>query len=114
MRDRVLQFASVSFDTSAEEIYPCLASGGTLVLRTEGMIDTAEGFLSQCEQDDSAECALPNAVQSVLETGMAPVRVVPSPDEWLGITWADDRAIVQARIRRLVEARIYPSPLRPR
>ena len=32
--DRVLQFASLSFDTAAEEIFPCLATGATLVLRT--------------------------------------------------------------------------------
>jgi acyl transferase domain-containing protein/non-ribosomal peptide synthetase component F len=31
--DRVLRFASISFDTSAEEIYCCLTTGGTLVLR---------------------------------------------------------------------------------
>ena len=36
--DRVLQFASISFDTSAEEIYPCLTAGGTLVLRDEEMV----------------------------------------------------------------------------
>lgn len=30
--DRVLQFASLSFDTHAEEIYPCLAAGATLVI----------------------------------------------------------------------------------
>ena len=30
--DRVLQFASVSFDTHVEEIYPCLLAGGQLVL----------------------------------------------------------------------------------
>jgi non-ribosomal peptide synthetase component F len=36
--DRTLQFASISFDTSAEEIYPCLTAGGTLVLRDDAMI----------------------------------------------------------------------------
>ncbi|WP_020557519.1 non-ribosomal peptide synthetase [Embleya scabrispora] len=30
--DRVLQSASLSFDTHAEELYPCLAAGATLVL----------------------------------------------------------------------------------
>src|SRR5258708_17526376 len=35
--DRVLQFASLSFDTSAEEIYPCLTRGATLVLRRDSM-----------------------------------------------------------------------------
>jgi amino acid adenylation domain-containing protein len=42
--DRVLQFASISFDTSAEEIYPCLTRGGTLVLRDDGMVASLERF----------------------------------------------------------------------
>ncbi len=47
-QDRVLQCASISWDTSAEEIYPCLASGGTLLLRTPHMLDSAQGFIAQC------------------------------------------------------------------
>ncbi|NJK56422.1 MAG: amino acid adenylation domain-containing protein [Pleurocapsa sp. SU_5_0] len=35
--DHILQFASISFDASVEEIYPCLIAGGTLVLRSEEM-----------------------------------------------------------------------------
>ncbi|WP_415766196.1 amino acid adenylation domain-containing protein [Pseudomonas sp. ZB1P45] len=31
--DRVLQFATVSFDASVEEIYPCLMAGGTVIIR---------------------------------------------------------------------------------
>jgi amino acid adenylation domain-containing protein len=38
-RDRVLQFASVSFDTHAEEVYPCLAAGATLVLAPPGGVE---------------------------------------------------------------------------
>jgi len=38
--DRVLQFASISFDTSVEEIFPCLTRGATLVLRTDTMLDS--------------------------------------------------------------------------
>ncbi|MDJ0842598.1 MAG: amino acid adenylation domain-containing protein, partial [Acidobacteriota bacterium] len=35
--DRVMQFASISFDTAVEEIFPCLLRGGTLYLRDENI-----------------------------------------------------------------------------
>ena len=38
--DRVLQFASLSFDVSVEEIFPTWLSGGCVVLRPEGMLDS--------------------------------------------------------------------------
>jgi aspartate racemase len=43
--DRMLQFASISWDTSLEETVPALISGATLVLRPEGMLDSYAGFL---------------------------------------------------------------------
>jgi len=45
--DRVLQFASISFDTSGEEIYPCLTRGATLVLRDEEMVASLDRFASE-------------------------------------------------------------------
>lgn len=49
-RDRVLQFASLAFDASAEELFPCWARGATLVLRTDAMLDSASRFWSCCAQ----------------------------------------------------------------
>ncbi len=46
-RDRILQFASISFDAAAEEIFPCLVQGATLVLRTEEMLSSILTFLQQ-------------------------------------------------------------------
>lgn len=48
--DRILQFASISYDAHVEEIYPCLAQGGTLVLRPEGALDSFEAFLRTCDE----------------------------------------------------------------
>jgi len=60
-RDRVLQFASLSFDTAAEEIYPCLTSGGTLVLRDDVMLSSATSFLRQSGQWGVTVLDLPTA-----------------------------------------------------
>ncbi|HEY7546864.1 MAG TPA: amino acid adenylation domain-containing protein, partial [Blastocatellia bacterium] len=59
--DRVLQFASISFDTSAEEIYPCLARGATLVLRTGSMLSSTSTFLDQCRDWNITILDLPTA-----------------------------------------------------
>ncbi|MCA1614465.1 MAG: amino acid adenylation domain-containing protein, partial [Acidobacteria bacterium] len=45
--DRALQFSSISFDAAAEEIYPCLITGATLVVRDERMLDTTETFVEK-------------------------------------------------------------------
>jgi amino acid adenylation domain-containing protein len=59
--DRVLQFAPLSFDASAEEIYPCLARGATLVLRTPSMVDSIQLFLKKCQEWELTVLGLPTA-----------------------------------------------------
>jgi amino acid adenylation domain-containing protein len=59
--DHVLQFASISFDASAEEIYPCLISGATLFLRTDIMLNSVATFLQQCQAWSITTLNLPTA-----------------------------------------------------
>jgi amino acid adenylation domain-containing protein len=59
--DRVLQFASLSFDASAEEIYPCLTRGATLVLRGNSMLDSISSFLQKCREWEITVLDLPTA-----------------------------------------------------
>ncbi|MGC1498217.1 MAG: amino acid adenylation domain-containing protein [Sulfitobacter sp.] len=47
-KDRVLQFAALSFDVALEEIVPTLLCGATLVLRTDEMAQSVPEFLTQC------------------------------------------------------------------
>ncbi|MCI0395888.1 MAG: amino acid adenylation domain-containing protein, partial [Chloroflexi bacterium] len=66
--DRVLQFASISFDTSAEEIYTCLINGGTVVLRTETMLHSPTAFLRACADQGITVLDLPTAYWHLLTT----------------------------------------------
>ncbi len=59
--DRVLQFASLCFDISVEEIFPALTNGATLVLRTDEMISSARDFLHYCEEQRITVLDLPTA-----------------------------------------------------
>ncbi|HEX9935823.1 MAG TPA: amino acid adenylation domain-containing protein, partial [Longimicrobium sp.] len=60
--DRVLQFASISFDLAAEEIFTTLVSGATLVLRTEEMLETPGSFWEACDRWGISVLDLPTAV----------------------------------------------------
>ncbi len=68
--DRVLQFASISFDTSAEEIWPALASGATLVLRPDDMAASIPHFLRELERLGITCLDLPTAFWHELVAGM--------------------------------------------
>jgi amino acid adenylation domain-containing protein/non-ribosomal peptide synthase protein (TIGR01720 family) len=48
--DRLLQFASFSFDVSMEEIFSCLTRGATLVLRDEEMATSTAALLRACRE----------------------------------------------------------------
>lgn len=59
--DRVLQFASLSFDSSVEEIFCTLCSGARLVLRTDSTISSFSSFVSDCDRWAVTIIPLPTA-----------------------------------------------------
>ncbi|HYP28243.1 MAG TPA: amino acid adenylation domain-containing protein [Blastocatellia bacterium] len=68
--DRVLQFCSISFDISVEEIFPCLARGAALVLRSDSMLSSAPIFLEKCRQWGLTMLSLPTAYWHELTAGL--------------------------------------------
>ncbi len=70
-RDRVLQFASISFDAAAEEIYPCLTCGGTLVLRSDEMLSDLPTFMQKCRDWELTVLDLPTAYWQQLTSELA-------------------------------------------
>lgn len=79
--DRILQFASISWDTSVEEIYSCLTRGATLVLRTPDMIDSITMFHRKCQEWGLTVLNLPTAYwhELILQLGNADSLAFPPP-----------------------------------
>ncbi|HKQ72654.1 MAG TPA: amino acid adenylation domain-containing protein, partial [Blastocatellia bacterium] len=57
--DRILQFASIAFDMSVEEIFGALLSGATLTLRTDDWLASANDFYALCRINDVSIINLP-------------------------------------------------------
>ncbi|MDI1481022.1 myxochelin non-ribosomal peptide synthetase MxcG [Polyangium sp. y55x31] len=60
--DRVLQFAPLHFDASVEEVFLSLCVGGTLVLRTDEMLQSVVHLLDACAEHAITVLDLPTAL----------------------------------------------------
>ena len=76
--DRMLQFASISFDAAAEEIYPTLVSGATLVLRDDDMLGSVATFLDTCRDWGITIVDFPTAYWHVIVEGLEDAKVPES------------------------------------
>ena len=58
-----------------------------------------------------SELYLPDVVGELVARGEATVRVLPTDDEWFGVTYGADAERVRARLRELVAEGVYPARL---
>lgn len=57
------------------------------------------------------EYFLPAIVQQMLTEGRATMKVLTSPDKWYGVTYAADKPVVVAALKKMTENGIYPEKL---
>jgi amino acid adenylation domain-containing protein len=105
--DRILQFASISFDTAVEEIFPCLSTGATLVLRNDTMLESIAAFLEQCREWGITALDLPTAFWHELTDKLVSERL-KLPEALRLVIIGGERAIPQrvAQWREVVGHRI--------
>ncbi|MBV8159353.1 MAG: NTP transferase domain-containing protein [Acidimicrobiia bacterium] len=70
-----------------------------------------DGFRRRASDDPSAEFLIGDAIDALPEHGSARVRVVPTPERFLGVTYQDDVSGVRDELARLVDGGLYPSPV---
>ncbi|TRT96054.1 MAG: amino acid adenylation domain-containing protein [Microcystis aeruginosa Ma_OC_LR_19540900_S633] len=70
--DQILQFFSICFDASVQEIFVSLLSGATLVLRTEEMLRSSEYFWQCCQKWQLTVLGIPTAYWHQLASELTP------------------------------------------
>jgi len=70
-------------------------------------------FFEQNSQDLKSEFFIPSAVNELVSSGRAGVKVLPTNDSWFGITYREDHPRVVANIGRLIQDGTYPERLWP-
>ena len=58
-----------------------------------------------------AEYLIPEVVDGMIKDGSAKVKVLVTDDKWYGVTYQEDKPKVQEAFTKLVEDKVYPSPL---
>ncbi|MEO5956482.1 MAG: amino acid adenylation domain-containing protein [Nitrospiraceae bacterium] len=83
--DRVLHMATISFDAAVLEIFPCLVTGATLVLRVDAPPGTPVEFMQLCTQNRVTTVFLPTAYWHHLVQ-----------------EWAADHVMIPASLQRMI------------
>jgi hypothetical protein len=68
-------------------------------------------FRQRVGDDPKAEFLIGDAIDALPQHGSARVRVVPTPERFLGVTYQDDVDGVRAELAKLTAEGVYPSPL---
>ncbi len=63
------------------------------------------------EGEITKEYLLPNIVDGLLQEDKATVRVMPTPDHWIGVTYQEDIRLAQQGFRDMVAAGLYQEDL---
>ena len=68
-------------------------------------------FLKKNTDNVKAEYFIPLVVNNLIVNQKATVKVLDTPSKWFGVTYAEDRPEVVAKLRKLADDGVYPSPL---
>ncbi len=70
-----------------------------------------KAFIGANLEKPKSEFYIPTAVNRAISEKRASVRVLRSSENWLGMTWLEDRAMVKEKIGRKIAEKMYPGNL---
>ncbi len=76
-----------------------------------GLWDGFESFMQTSGQSPTAEYYIPLGVDRLIHSGREKLRVLPTTSQWFGVTYQEDKPLVQAALRSLLAKGDYPEKL---
>ncbi len=70
-----------------------------------------KNFLKEHGNELKSEFFIPLVVNNLMVSGQASCKVLDTTSSWFGVTYADDRPSVVAKIQKLIDAGVYPEKL---
>ncbi|MBL8026802.1 MAG: nucleotidyltransferase [Fibrobacteres bacterium] len=68
-------------------------------------------FLKANMTNPKSEFFIPEIVGNLVRKGKATVKVLSTDDKWFGVTYKEDKPLVQEAVRQLVAKNVYPAKL---
>lgn len=68
-------------------------------------------FLERAGNELKSEYLLPELIDGMIKNGEISITVLPTEDQWMGVTYAEDKPQVMDGIRALVHRGVYPENL---
>ncbi|GDZ93325.1 McnC protein [Planktothrix agardhii CCAP 1459/11A] len=107
--DQILQFSSICFDASVEEIFCGLLSGATLVLRTEDMLRSGDYFWQCCQKWQLTGLSFPTAYWHQLVSELTPTALQIITN--IKLIMVGGEAIQQSKVKQWHQNTVNYSPL---
>ncbi len=68
-------------------------------------------FLNERGNELKSEIYIPAVLGDMTEKGDSTVEVIETESQWFGVTYKEDKPLVQENIKKLIKNGVYPSPL---
>ncbi len=70
-----------------------------------------KAFVPANEDNPKSEFLIPKVADELIKAGKATFKVLPTSQKWFGVTYPEDKPIVQESIAKLVNDKVYPEKL---
>lgn len=70
-----------------------------------------DDFVEKNVSSEKAEALLPSAASLIVTKGWGTIKVFTSTENWFGMTYPEDRAVVKTEIAKKIETNYYPEKL---